>query len=591
MVASNVLPVRSVPSHRFFKQKSDKMENAKCSLLFGLVCTTCFLMADAQEVLSNKKLIHLGFELTSPQVVKANYKKMELMAPFDGITFILRDTTSDGSLITEGSIFKKKLINRSDLASSVQDIKACHFQKFKNNFIRINTVPGNLAWNDDAAWNAAAGNMGTIAWFAKQAGLAGICYDPESYGEKQFEWRAASRLSFETAKALARARGKQLMQSVGKEYEDIVFWGLFLFSFNRPAINSVDINAAIQTEGYGLYPSFVEGLLDGLPLKAKMVDGNEDAYYARNRESLLSIYNQSRSGFKHFLLPENKAKYNTQVSVGLALYTDMYTNDAGNRFYFGPSAERTRLERFRDRIQEALEITDEYVWLYNEDYKWWDIPFAEERFDKHRPITRIENKLPGITESVVFAKQPYNWINNKLDSQSFYESNEVKNPSFDVVVPTAQEVLNWSATNVPKGYLIWRPDSSKAMITTLQTGGLKNTACAKITNGSALLIQQVKIKPNEKYVIYAHGKKSGGSMVASVKWMNELSQFTDWNCVAAFSFSTNDCYKWNRAVGVVRVPEGVYSMQLFIECYAVKATDEFYLDDIGVVEQSQFFKN
>jgi hypothetical protein len=151
-------------------------------------------------------------------------------------------------------------------------------------------------------------------------------------------------------------------------------------------------------------------------------------------------------------------------------------------------------------------------------------------------------------------------------------------------------VLDWSVKDVPNGYLVWRPDSSIATITTMPTGGVNNTACAKITNGSAILIQQVKVKPNEKYVIYAHGKRTGGNMMASVKWMNELGQFTDWNSVGAFSFSSRDVNTWGRAVGLVSIPEGIHSMQLFIECYAVNATDEFYIDDIGVVEQSLFFK-
>ncbi len=544
----------------------------------------------AQQTATYKKLIHLGWELTTPQIVKANYKNMEATAPFDGITFILRDTLNDKTVITEGSVFNNILLQRSSLQKSIADIKSCAFTQFKNNFIRVNTVPGNLKWTDDAAWAVVAKNMGTMAWFAKQAGLVGICYDPESYGGNQFMWNEKLGMPFADTKVLAKQRGKQIMTEIGKEYPDLVFWGLFLLSFQRATINSMDIEMAMMNDKYGLYPAFIDGLLEALPPTAKMVEGNEDAYYSRNRENLLSIYNDSKVGLPALLSVANKVKYQAQVSIGLGLYTDMYTNKFGSRYYFSPTANSTRLERFRDRIQEAMEITDEYVWLYNEDYKWWDIPFAEERFDSHFPDPLINNKMPGILESSLYAKNPLAFIKNKMLQQDYAAFNVVTNPGFEKTVTPATEVLDWTNKDCPTGYLQWRPENSKYAITTSKNAGVNNSACAIIVGDHNILIQQVAVKPGEKYIVSVDGKKTGGRMILATRFMDEgLTHFSDWNMNRNFSFTHNANNQWNKAIGLITVPENIYSLQLLLEVSADSKEDTFYFDNLFVVHEHHFF--
>ena len=53
------------------------MKNIILVLPFFAICLQQVNTVSAQQIAKHKKLIHLGWELTTPQVVKANYQKME----------------------------------------------------------------------------------------------------------------------------------------------------------------------------------------------------------------------------------------------------------------------------------------------------------------------------------------------------------------------------------------------------------------------------------------------------------------------------------------------------------------------------------
>jgi hypothetical protein len=73
------------------------------------------------------------------------------------------------------------------------------------------------------------------------------------------------------------------------------------------------------------------------------------------------------------LEPENRVKYQTQVSISFGIYFDAHLDVRDSRFYLGPIGDASRLDRLRNTTRHALDIADEYVWLYNEQVKWWPI--------------------------------------------------------------------------------------------------------------------------------------------------------------------------------------------------------------------------
>jgi hypothetical protein len=216
--------------------------------------------------------------------------------------------------------------------------------------------------------------------------LKGICFDPESYGDKQYRWKPESGPTFKETQEMARRRGAQMMRAITREYPDITVWGLWLFSLNRASVGDAGETDALQTDNYGLWPAFVNGWLDALPPRARLVDGVEDAYYFRDLNDFAAMYNNLRGVngplLSALLAPENRTKYQTQVSVSFGVYLDAYLDPESSRFYLGPlTPGGTRLARLRETLLRALSVADDYVWLYNEQVKWWplDTPGMEGR--------------------------------------------------------------------------------------------------------------------------------------------------------------------------------------------------------------------
>ena len=71
-----------------------------------------------------------------------------------------------------------------------------------------------LAWDDDAAWARFAGNVGTLAWVGKSAGMKGYMVDMEDYTDiRQYFWDPKrDTMSYDEACKLARKRGAEIFQ-------------------------------------------------------------------------------------------------------------------------------------------------------------------------------------------------------------------------------------------------------------------------------------------------------------------------------------------------------------------------------------------
>jgi hypothetical protein len=79
--------------------------------------------------LARKKLIHLGWEAPTTQILSKNYQMMEETSLFDGITLIIRDTI-EGNLVHEDLFFSTHELKREWLHKSVVRLKSCNFRQF-----------------------------------------------------------------------------------------------------------------------------------------------------------------------------------------------------------------------------------------------------------------------------------------------------------------------------------------------------------------------------------------------------------------------------------------------------------------------------
>lgn len=200
----------------------------------------------------DKKFIELGWDIPSTAQLRQHWRDMERTAPFDGVMFRVDAQDGQGTRLSSEAIWDGRPWKRDWLKPALDDLQACHFERFKDNFVRFNATPGNLAWDDDAGWAALAEKAGHCAWLMKQGGGKGLAIDFESYGAAQFRFDPATGGNFvETAK-LARRRGAQFVQAVTQEFPDAVLLALWLNSINFKAGRTTEPESILASSGYGL---------------------------------------------------------------------------------------------------------------------------------------------------------------------------------------------------------------------------------------------------------------------------------------------------------------------------------------------------
>jgi hypothetical protein len=60
----------------------------------------------------------------------------------------------------------------------------------------------------------------------------------------------------------ARQRGREAVQAVAAEYPDATLFCYFMNSINATATGQPDPRRVLRSQGYGLYPAFIDGWLD-----------------------------------------------------------------------------------------------------------------------------------------------------------------------------------------------------------------------------------------------------------------------------------------------------------------------------------------
>lgn len=380
-----------------------------------IILVTCLWLmvggrpADAEPVA--KKFIQLGWDIPNTTFLREHAQEMEAAAPFDGVMFKVEVKDDEGQVRSSAAAWDTQAWKREWLASALSDLQNSQFTKFTDNFLRINASPGNLDWSDDASWDALAKKMGMFAWLAKQGSIKGLVLDFESYGERQFYFRPRPDWSFATAAAFARRRGAAVMRGIASEFPDAVVLGLWLNSANFKAGESEDPEEILKRGRYGLLPAFINGLLDALPPSMILVDGCEFGYYYDGAEEYQRAAAKIRSQdgpSARLVAPENRDKWQTQVKAGFGFYLDMYLNSPGNRFYFGPKPGGTRLDRLRENLAAAHAAADQYVWLFGEQSRWWNVDYPPTVSETVKRSVgqgrRWEDALPGLTATITNIK-------------------------------------------------------------------------------------------------------------------------------------------------------------------------------------------
>ena len=417
-----------------------------------LLCAA--LGASAAE--SGKKFIELGWDIPTTDFLRDHWEQMEANAPFDGVLYDLAVTSPDGKSWSSQSLFSAEVWDASAFDSCIADLSACDFKKFQSNFIRVNFHPADIRWEDDEAWRTICDKVRICSHVLRATGGAGLAPDFESYGAALFKWNSDETPTFAEAKAFARKRGAEFIVAATEEFSDQTILCLWLNSINIHAGSSDNLDAVLASEAYGLLPAFIDGMLDALPPETTLVDGCENGYYiegddyARTTLDMLLLHGPA----VRLVSPENRGKYRAQVQSGFGFYLDMYSNPEGSHYYRGPLENGSRMDRLERNLKAAFDAADEYVWVYGEQNRWWNVP------ENHATIRSWETVLPGLTYLIEKIKDPVGaslrqvqalrengTAVNLLQNADFSQTNEEGVP---------QEWHFWQHENLPTGRCLVR---------------------------------------------------------------------------------------------------------------------------------------
>ena len=326
-----------------------------------LILVTCAFGQTAPG--TGKKLIFFGWGYPSPQWLADNTAQADDLG-FDGVCLDL-GFKRDGKDYRLGWLgFGGPQATLADFKPHIETLRGLKFEHLKHNFLRMNATPGDFDVFD-RDFDTVIANFKVAAQVAQQVGFVGILFDPEHYGKTPFHYQSrkyADKHSFDEYRAKYRERGAQMMRAINQSLPNAVI--LACWANSIPVIQSK--NGDLLKSQYNLLPAWYDGMVSAATAGTKIVDGYEMAYGFKQRQQFLEAY--------HTMLGKGQAlsalpdEYRCHVRAGFGIW-----GDNGGKFdavdfsknYFTP-------QELEQSLRMAFEISDEYVWMYNQHIGWWD---------------------------------------------------------------------------------------------------------------------------------------------------------------------------------------------------------------------------
>lgn len=317
--------------------------------------------ASKPNPLEGKKVIEWGWDEPGTKFLRENVEAMEQM-PFDGLVFHA-DTNRGGSFTWE--MWGKRKFELAEFQPAIDDLRATRFRKLTDRFLRVNVTPGNVDWFDDGAMLVVIDNFGVAADVARQGSAKGFMFDVEQYNDQLFEYKKQKHQatkSFAEYQGKVRQRGREWIAAVARRYPEITILLPFGYSITRPPSGS-DRSGV----NYGMLADFLDGMWEACPDGVKIVDAWESSYTYKRPEQFRAAYETiKKKSAAWSAVPE---KY-LRVQAGFGLWMDCNWRATGwhesdfSKNHFSPAD-------FEAAVRAALEVSDEYVWIYTEQPRWW----------------------------------------------------------------------------------------------------------------------------------------------------------------------------------------------------------------------------
>lgn len=314
-----------------------------------------------------KCLIEFGWDEPDTRFLRAHIGELQ-QSPFAGCVFHADFVKKDGS---KGSFtwqaWGQQEFKNEDLQSAFQDLASTQFGKFGQNFLRFNTTPGRLDWFDDHS--AVVANAMLAARLALTGRGPGILFDIEQYEGPLFDYkkqRDASSKSFDLYAKQARQRGREVMDAFQRGYPGLTV--LLTFGYSLPWAESSDGRRSLADCKYGLLAPFLDGMLEGVRGRARLIDGYERSYGYKTAEQFAVARKTMKQDLLSIVAQPDKYRRFFSIAFGIWLDHDWrkrgWNTEDPAKNYFSPAS-------LEQSVTEALRATDEYVWIYSETPRWW----------------------------------------------------------------------------------------------------------------------------------------------------------------------------------------------------------------------------
>lgn len=535
-----------------------------------------------------KKLIATGWDKPDTERLRQNLQQME-QRPFDGVVFEAVGRLPDQKPKPLRFAFVNEKWKREWFQHCIDDLRACAFKKFTDNFLLVNASPGGVDWFDDAGWENVVDHWRIAAWIAKESGIKGILFDPEAYSlpQAQFSYRAQpgrDKHTFEEYYVKARERGRRVMQVIADECPHLTLFCYFMNIVNANATGRADPKIMLSGNLYGLYAPFVDGWLDVIPPTITLVDGCECAYLYNSVQQFAESAVLIKGACMELVSPENRVKYRAQVQVGFGIYLDAYWNPKDSKWgmWYIDGLGGARVNRLRANVSTALRMADEYVWIYGEKFRWWPTP------NKAVNAQTWPEALPGCEAALRYARHPVEYARTQIGElkKAGRCTNLLHNGDFgsDMAPATGVAQTQEKKDKPLEGWSFWQAKTSKGNFMWDREVGAAAKGSARMSNVTyGCLYQSHDVKPGERYAVQAMRKLQGrGDARIRGRWQTSESKWTlEAHDKMILCEGPRD--KWAEMFDVIEIPEGVDKLVIMLMVSdQASPEDVVWYDDVGL---------
>lgn len=319
---------------------------------------------------NRKKLIEFGWDEPDPAFLRAHAVPMQ-KTPFAGTVFNATYRFPDGQTGNfTAKAWGRQKFEKRDLAASLENLKRARLGSLDRNFFRFDVTPADLDWFDD--YSAVIENARLAAWFAREGGCPGLMFDVEPYAGQLWNYpkqRHAKTRPWEEYTAQTRLRGRQVMDALQQAYPGITVFLTVAYSYAWRHIHRKRL--PLRELRYGMLPAFLDGMLDVARGKSRFIDGYEAAYGFHQPAEFPKGYQIMKRGCLPIVA--DPSKYSRYFSFSFGIWMDYDSNKLGWSVKDFARNGHTPKE-FQALVTKALEVADEYVWIYTQVPRWWSAP-------------------------------------------------------------------------------------------------------------------------------------------------------------------------------------------------------------------------